>query len=138
MRDFSALLKIKKEELKGLEIEIQRENQKRDSVKEDIENLYTEISKFSLPKSGNISEINALKESVYLLNEEIKRKKDFLKEIDLKIEKLKEDYQELSVEYEKIKYLNEVEEKKRKEAKEEKERKELDDIASILFARRER
>ncbi len=138
MRDFSALLKIKKEELKGLEIEIQRENQKRDSVKEDIENLYTEISKFSLPKSGNISEINALKESVYLLNEEIKRKKDFLKEIDLKIEKLKEDYQELSVEYEKIKYLNEVEEKKRKEAKEERERKELDDIASILFARRER
>jgi len=107
-KEFSDLVKIKKEDLKDLETKIREKNIQKESILKEIKELQNEIDSSSLPSEEKMGILNLFKESIKKTREAINQKKSFLKNIDQELESLQESYKEASIEYEKIKYIDQL------------------------------
>jgi len=137
-KEFSDLVKIKKEDLKDLETKIREKNIQKESILKEIKELQNEIDSSSLPSEEKMGILNLFKESIKKTREAINQKKSFLKNIDQGLESLQEGYKEVSIEYEKIKYIDQLSTKRYKEKIQRKEQKDLDEISSLLYMRNRR
>ena len=137
-KEFSDLVKIKKEDLKDLETKIREKNIQKESILKEIKELQNEIDSSSLPSEEKMGILNLFKESIKKTREAINQKKSFLKNIDQELESLQESYKEASIEYEKIKYIDQLSTKRYKEKIQRKEQKDLDEISSLLYMRNRR
>ncbi len=137
-KEFSDLVKIKKEDLKDLETKIREKNIQKESILKEIKELQNEIDSSSLPSEEKMGILNLFKESIKKTREAINQKRSFLKNIDQELEYLQESYKEVSIEYEKIKYIDQLSTKRYKEKIQRKEQKDLDEISSLLYMRNRR
>lgn len=137
-KEFSDLVKIKKEDLKDLETKIREKNIQKESILKEIKELQNEIDSSSLPSEEKMGILNLFKESIKKTREAINQKRSFLKNIDQELESLQESYKEVSIEYEKIKYIDQLSTKRYKEKIQRKEQKDLDEISSLLYMRNRR
>ncbi len=135
MNRFSSLLKIKKEDLRRIEILLQSKNNQKNLIFNEIESLYAKLKSMQIPKKESFGKFTLFKESIFNLHKEIEQKREVLKRLNEEIEEIKSNYQKAQIEFEKIKYIQEMENKKILETKRVKEQKELDEISSILFGR---
>ena len=133
---FTSILKVRKLEVEKLENEIAKlQNQKR-LVSEQIRKLHEELKDAKIPQNGSII---SLKQSFYMISiikENIELKKQNILFLNEQIKSNQELLKKAMLEYEKIKHLHEIEEKKILEKIKKLEEKNMDEIASQLFSRR--
>jgi len=135
---FSDLLKIKDRNLKEIEKKISLVIADIDTLEKEIEDIDNEIKEFKSDLSGEFALFQIQKSFFTLM---IEKKDELLKDktdLDMKLELLKSDYKMANIEYEKIAYLHKEEEKKLLEELKVKESKMMDEVANILFNKKEK
>ncbi len=135
---FSPILKVRKLEIEKIENQLlSYKNQKR-RAKSKLSNLMDDLKKMEIAKKGSITE---LKRSFFLissLQNSIAQKKEYINLLDNQIKSTQKLLQKATIEYEKIKYLHDIEVKKVLEKIKKIEIKELDEVASQLFGTRKK
>ncbi len=130
---FSPILKVKNLDVEKLENEIAKLNNQKKTIQSDIQILKDELKNSFLPKNGTI---NQLKQNYFtnnIIKENIKLK---LENIDFLDEQIKSNellLKKAMLEYEKMKHLHQVEERKILEKIKKQEAKDLDEIGTLLF-----
>jgi flagellar export protein FliJ len=135
---FDSIVKIKKQNVQNIERNIQKINSSIHRLNEKIKHLTRELLSFSLPKSGTFSEINQLKQMQYLLKDEIENLKNQIEILNSRKKDLLEELKKANIEYEKMKYLQNEELKKKLKEISLKESREMDEIAILLRDRNEK
>jgi len=133
---FSDILKVKKQVVEKIERNIQKINSSIQTLQNKINSLNNELSSFSFPKEGDFRQFQQVKLMQESLINEIK---NFENQIMI-LENRKNEMNELkkaNIEYEKIKYLENLEIQKIIKEKRLKESKEMDEIAILLRNRDE-
>ncbi len=135
---FSQIVKVKKRRVDEIENELlDIQNQKRRVIR-SIEEILKEISEIKTPKSGSFSQINiAHMHLTNFSNQKNGYEEDILK-LDQQILGIKELYKEANIEFEKIKYLEDLEIKKQLHELKIQENKDMDEIANLLFSKNKR
>ena len=133
---FSQLLKVKMRRVDEIEGEIlDAQNKKRKAELKIIE-IEDEIQELKVPKSGEFSQISI--SSFFLTN--LSNQKSFFKQelssTQMQIEGLNELYKEANIEYEKVKYLDDLEKQKYIKELKIKESKDMDEVGNLLFAKK--
>ena len=135
---FSPILKVRKLEIEKIENQLlSYKNQKR-KAKSELSNLMDDLKKMEIAKKGSITE---LKRSFFLissLQNSIAQQKEYINLLDNQIKSTQKLLQKATIEYEKIKYLHDIEVKKVLEKIKKMEIKELDEVASQLFGTRKK
>jgi len=135
---FSQLVKVKKRRIDEIENELlDTQNQKR-RVLIQIEDLLKEISKIKTPKSGSFSQINIAHFHLKNFSNQKNRYEEEIVKLDQQILGIKELYKEANIEFEKVKYLEDLEIQKQLHELKIKENKDMDEIANMLFAKQSR
>jgi len=129
---FDDLVKLRKNEIEKIERNIQKINSSIKMLKEKEASLKKELLSFSLPKSGTFSEINQLKQMQYLLKDEIENINSQIDILNSRKKDLLEELKKANIEYEKMKYLQNKEIKKKIKELQLKEAREMDEIAILL------
>ena len=130
---FTQIVKIKKQKVAKVEIELTKINNKISDTDRNISDTNEAIKSHSTPMSGSFSQIKLYQDN---LNSYLYELKELNNELNLhKSEKTKIDIQlkEANLDYEKMKYIENVEIKKiLKEAKR-KEENELNEISIMIY-----
>ncbi len=135
-RDFSPILKIKSENIKTIEQKIEEIKNKIDKTEREKNLLLKELFSQKLPKTSDKAGVLTLfKNTLSNLKTLIEEKEDKLKFFQKEFEKIQIEYKKALIDYEKIKYLQNISIKEYKEELARREQRELDEIASILYAR---
>ncbi len=129
---FDDLVKLRKNEIEKIERNIRKINSSIKMLKEKEASLKKELLSFSLPKSGTFSEINQLKQMQYLLQNEIENINSQIDVLNSRKKELLEELKKANIEYEKMKYLQNKEIKKKIRKLQLKEAREMDEIAILL------
>ncbi len=133
---FSQLLKVKMRRVDEIEGEILDAQNKKRKTELKIKEIEDETRELKVPKSGKFSQISI--SSFFLTN--LSNQKSFFKQelssIQLQIEGLNELYKEANIEYEKVKYLDDLEIKKHLKEMRIKENKDMDEVGNLLFAKK--
>jgi len=135
---FSQIVKLKQRKVDEIENEMLDVRNKKKDIIVNIEDLMKELKEINTPNSGAFSEINIANMHLKNLSNQ---KKSFEEEIVLlnrQIEGLKELHKEANIDFEKIKYLDNEEIKKILQEKKVEENKNMDEIANLLFSRKQR
>ncbi len=121
------------DEIEGEILDAQNKKKKTELKIKEIED---ETRELKVPKSGKFSQISI--SSFFLTN--LSNQKSFFKQelssIQLQIEGLNELYKEANIEYEKVKYLDDVEMQKQLKALKIQENKNMDEVGNLLFAKK--
>jgi flagellar export protein FliJ len=135
---FSQLVKLKKRKVDEIENELlDVQNQKR-RVLVQIEDILKEIAKIKTPTSGSFSQVNiAHMHLKNFSNQKDLYEKEILK-LNQQIEGIKKLYKEANIEFEKVKYLEELEIEKQLHELKIQENKDMDEIANLLFTKHKR
>ncbi len=133
---YSQLVKIKKQKVDSIENIIAVLNRYKEELKEDIKKVAEDIKNIKKPKSGNFSNFISQNYSFSVLMK-IKRKKEQMlsqkmKEIDIATN----EYKKALVDYEKIKYLEDLTIQERIKKLKKDEEKMLDEISVLTYKRR--
>lgn len=136
MRDtkFSQILKVKKQALEKIEIDLTKRRNKLSVLKNEINDLIKQISDHEFPKKGNSIELNS---NLAILNTYKNQKQNLSEKINLtnkEIMHFEHLYKKAYLDYEKIKYLEEEEIKKFILKAKKQEQIMLDEIATQRFA----
>ena len=134
---FDSIVKIKKNEIEKIERNIQKINASIRMLEDKILALNNKLSSFSFPKNGSFSEFNQYKMMQSSLIEEINNLKNQILILENRKKELLEEYKKANIEYEKMKYLQAEEIKKRLKKQKQKEQIEMDEIA-ILLSKKEK
>jgi len=137
-KDFSPVLKIKKENIKKIENDIKDFQIRQKKLAQEKEILFKELLSNNIPSHHSGGVLSVIKEIKTHLQDLIKEKEILLSKTNENLKYLQQEYKKALIEYEKIKYLQNIFVKKRKEEQERKERIELDEIAAILYTRAEK
>jgi len=129
---FSDILKVKKQVVEKIERNIQKINASINNLKVKINNLENALFSFSTPKEGNFSIFSQIKVQQSLLRDEIENLKNQMVILENRKNELMEELKKANIEYEKIKYLHELEVQKMIKEKRLKENREMDEIAILL------
>lgn len=133
---YSQLLKVKKQKVDSIENEIALLNSKKNSTEKDIENLKEEINSLKKPKEGKFGIFVSASYSFDTLFMLKKEKETFLQHIDNELEQKRDEYKKAKMEYEKIKYLEDLEIEKKLDKIKKDEQKLLDEMSVITYKRR--
>ncbi len=134
---FSELLKVKKQKVSELENQLATKRQEKKIVLNEISALISKISELQLPQYGNFAQLKVSQhERTYFFREK-ENKDNMVKYFDQEINNLNYLYKEANIDYEKIKHLHDIEEKKIIENLEKQESKAMDEIANQLFLLRQ-
>jgi flagellar export protein FliJ len=134
---YDSIVKIKKESVSKIERDIQKINNAILKIAEKIEDLKESLFKFSFPSSGTFSKIQQAKIAQNALKEEIKTYENQLSMLQSRKKDLLEELKKANIEYEKMKYLQGEEIKKRIKEMRLKEARDMDEIALLLRDRNE-
>ncbi len=132
-RKFSDLLKVKKQKLSEVEQQLQDVQNRCKRLQGEIQQVDLEISQLDFPTSGTISVLHMAQETFRIKRQEKKTLHERLIQREKQLEGLSRLYKEVSMEYEKIVYLDDEEKKEILKEQQEQESKALDEIANILF-----
>ena len=135
---YAKISKIRKQKLDKIESEVLQIKQEISNLKKRLDEVYEMIDSLEVPKSGDMSVFGTFVEEKRVLGNQ---KDSILRALHVKEMELAKKYQEYkkaNIEYEKIKYLEELEIKKSIEKAKKLEQKELDDISGMLFKKEER
>ncbi len=135
---FSEILKIKKEKISEVERSILEEQNKKSSLIQKNRDLKAEISNIDQPLSGNFSQIQLVKFHVTNFRSAIEHNIAKINLIEEKIVSLNKLYRERKIDFEKINYLHKEELAKHAKDLAIRESKDLDEIANILFLKKNR
>ncbi len=135
---FSEILKIKKEKISEVERSILEEQNKKSSLIQKNRDLKAEISNIDQPLSGNFSQIQLVKFHVTNFRSVIEHNIAKINLIEEKIVSLNKLYRERKIDFEKINYLHKEELAKHAKDLAIRESKDLDEIANILFLKKNR
>ncbi len=130
---FLQLLKVKEQKLKDIELELYHVQNKKSQVLQELDNIVHDISNLTIPKSGSFAKINILYENKKALLKQKESKKQMVKLLEEKIKQTQTMYKRANIEFEKIKYLHDLEIKKILQNIKEQEQKDMDEIANLLF-----
>jgi len=134
---FSDILKIKQQAVEKIERNIQKINVSINNLKVKINNLDNALFSLSTPKEGSFSIFSQIKIQQNLLRDEIKNLKNQIVILENRKNELMNELKKANIEYEKIKYLENLEIQKKIKEKRVKESKEMDEIAILLRNRDE-
>jgi len=129
---FSDILKIKKQAVEKIERNIQKINSSIQMLQNKINSLNNEFSSFSFPKEGDFRQFQQVKLMQENLINEIKNFENQIGILENRKNELMQERKKANIEYEKIKYLHELEIQKMIKEKRIKESKEMDEIAILL------
>ncbi len=133
---YSQLLKIKKQNVDSIENEIAFLNSKKLSIENAINELASEIRSIDKPRKGNFGKFLTVSYSFDSLFSLKKEKKITLQKIEYKLIKKKEEYKTALMEYEKIKYLEELSIEQKLDKIKKDEQKLLDELSMMTYKRR--
>ena len=133
---YSQLLKVKKQKVELIENEIALLNSKKELIKKEIEELILQINDIKKPKEGKFGVFLSASYSFDKLHSFKKNKEDILKQKEGELAQKRQEYKMALMEYEKIKYLEDllIEEKLDKIKKD--EQKLLDELSQVIYKRR--
>ncbi len=134
---YSQLLKVKKQEVDGIENKIALLNAQKNRIAVELEVLKREISELKVPKEGRFGQFVS---ASFAFEKLMGAKKEKEREIDSKntqIIEAQNEYKRALLEYEKIKYLEDLILKERLEKIKKDEQKLLDEISVLTYKRRE-
>jgi len=129
---FSDILKIKKQAVEKIERSIQKINSSIQMLQNKINSLNNELSSFSFPKEGDFRQFQQVKLMQENLINEIKNFENQIKILENRKNELMEELKKANIEYEKIKYLENLEIQKMIKEKRLKESRDMDEIAILL------
>jgi len=129
---FSDILKIKKQTVEKIERNIQKINSSIQMLQNKINSLNNELSSFSFPHDGDFRQFQQIKLMQENLINEIKNFENQIKILENRKNELMEELKKANIEYEKIKYLHELEIQKILKKRKQKENQEMDEIAILL------
>jgi len=129
---FSDILKVKKQVVEKIERNIQKINASINNLKVKMNNLENALFSLSTPKEGNFSIFSQIKTQQNLIREEIETLKNQIIILKNRKNELMKELKKANVEYEKIKYLENLEIQKMIKEKRLKENREMDEIAILL------
>ena len=132
---FSQLVKVKKRRVDEIENELLDIQNQRRSILIKIEDILKEISLIKTPKSGSFSQINISHMHLKNFSTQKRTYEEEIIRVDRQIIGLKELYKEANIEFEKVKYLEDLEIKKQLQLLKIKENKDMDEIANLLFTK---
>ncbi len=133
---FSKLVKVKKQKINEIESELLDVTNQKQKMYIHIQETRKEIAEFKKPSSGNFSELNLSYSNLANLSNQKKSYEDKILMFEKQLDGLKELYKEANIEYEKIKHLEDLEIKKQLFELKRKESKDMDEIANLLFAKK--
>ena len=133
---YSALVLVKKNAVDEIEQKIKRKNQELFEAKQELQEAYALLQTLQIPTSGVISQIQATKLLFQVQQNQIKEKQYQVNEKEKQLQQLNQQLQKDMIEYEKVKYLELEEIKKRVKEMKLKESKALDEIALLTFNRK--
>jgi flagellar biosynthesis chaperone FliJ len=131
---FKILKDFRDQEVKTKQLQISTLYAKVNEIKANIINIINIINNTPLLKNGKLSEILHIQNTIRILRNDIKRKEKKKQEKENQIIIEQEELKHLNIEYEKIKHLFDIENKKIKEYIEYKEQEELDDISQKMYS----
>lgn len=130
---FDSLVKIKKQDLDKQEIEIAKCNNFISQKQAELCNIQADLLNLDVPKKGNYWDFRQMSESKKMFLIEIDEIQSEISNLKNHLKNLKDFYKVLSIEYEKIKYLQENEIKKQIQDLKRIENKNFDEIGTMLF-----
>ena len=130
---FSDLLKLKDRKIKEIERALSIKIDELRSAKVKQEDIVNKINEFQTDKSGEIGVYQVQKSYFNLLIDKKDEILSNINRIESKIETLRTEYKEASIEYEKILYLHKEDKKLILDEIKSKESKMMDEVANILF-----
>ena len=131
---FTPILKVKNLDVEKLENQIAKLNNQKKALNLEIDSLNEELKSATIPQNGSIQELkqNFFQNDIIKQNIELKLQNiEFLEE---QIKSTKLLLKKAMLEYEKIKHLHELEEKKMIDKIKKEEAKNLDEIGTLLFS----
>ncbi|QCT93929.1 hypothetical protein FE773_01650 [Caminibacter mediatlanticus TB-2] len=129
---FDSVVKIKKQKVDKIERNIQKINSSIKMLKMKIEELRKSFNSLSLPSSGNFATLQQISLQKNTFLSEIKSYENQIKILENRKSELIKELKKANIEYEKMKYLQNEEIKKKIKNIRLKESKEMDEIAIIL------
>jgi len=130
---FDSLVKLKKLKLDEKEKELTKLNNQILKAYEELKKIEEETKQFEYPKSGNFALITQFKMMQNAMFNQLKEKQNHINFLENQKNILANQIKELSLEYEKMKYLQAEEIKKYIKKLKQKEAKEMDEIALMLY-----
>lgn len=131
---FSELLKVKKRKVDEVENRLLDFRNQKNRVYLQIEEIDRDISSLKIPKSGDFTKITLSYAHLSNLSNQKKLKIEETLSLEAQIEVEKELYKKANIDFEKIKYLDNLEIKKVLLQMKIQESKDMDEIANILFS----
>jgi len=133
---YSQLVKIKKQKVDSIENIIAVLNRYKDMLTNDIESLVKEIKSLEIPKEGSFKKYLSNNYKFDTLMTAKREKEILLEQKNREIKQAQQEHKEALIEYEKIKYLEDIiiQEKIKKMHKE--EEKMLDEVSIMTYKRR--
>ncbi len=135
---FSQLVKVKKQKINEIESELLDVENQKQKMHIHIQETLKEITEIKKPSSGNFAELNLSYSYLSNLSNQKKSYEEKILMFEKQLDGLKELYKEANIEYEKVKHLEDLEIKKQLFELKRKESKDMDEIANLLFAKKNR
>jgi len=133
---FSQIVKVKQRKVDEIENELMDVRFQKRKTLSMIEDILKEIEGLKTPQSGSFAEINLSHSYLKNLSNQKKEKEKEILQLDKQIEGIKELYKEANIEFEKIKYLEDLEIEKKLHELKVQEAKDMDEIANLLHAKK--
>ena len=133
---FSQILKVKQRKVDEIENELMDVRFQKRKTLTRIEEIVKEIEGLKTPQSGSFAEINISHTYLKNLSNQKQSKEQEIIQLDQQIEGIKELYKEANIEFEKIKYLEDLEIAKKLQEIKVQEAKDMDEIANLLHAQK--
>lgn len=133
---FSQILKVKQRRVDEIENELMDVRFQKRKTLTKIEEIVEEIMGLKTPQSGSFAEINLSHTYLKNLSNQKQSKEQEIIQLDQQIEGIKELYKEANIEFEKVKYLEDLEIEKKLQELKVQEAKDMDEIANLLHAQK--
>lgn len=133
---YSQLLKLRKQQVDSIENKIAILNKYKNMLNDEITDISKDVNNLKIPKKGRFKKLLAQNHS-FEIQMNLKREKEFLL-----LEKLQEiknaqsEYKIALMEFEKIKYLEDLQIQKKLEKLKKDEQKMLDEVSTMNYKRR--
>ncbi|GAB6045635.1 hypothetical protein JCM11957_12330 [Caminibacter profundus] len=129
---FDSVVKFKKRAVEKIENDIKKINIAILDLKNKIDELNSSLISFSFPKTGTFSQFTYIKANQDLVRQEINSLNSQIDMLNARKKDLLEELKKAKIEYEKMKYLQGEEIKKKVKEIRLKEMRDLDEIAILL------
>ncbi len=133
---YSQLLKLRKQKIDSIENEIAVLNKKKEILNRTIIDTSKDVNELKMPKRGRFQNMLVKSHSFEMLIALKKEKEFLLLQILEEIKNTQYEYKMALMEFEKIKYLEDLQIKKRLKKLKKDEQKMLDEISTINYKRR--